>query len=224
MRGDFNELIAEMEQQKTRDRLLHIWNNWGNWIFAFIGALLVGTASWNIYEYSINQKRMRYSDLYEKGRLALHEKKEQEGLEVLEGIAKYGVANYRAMARMAMAEYFLANDKSDKAYEEFKKLETDSVIKPFYRGLAHLNRIKLDIENGVDKPKVLTELDTLMIQNPDLRLIIMELKGFLLTEIGEYKQARDMFVEIAQSQQTDPNTRKRAYSMIRLISAQHLDE
>lgn len=218
MRQDLNELLEEVTQQQTKERLLNFWNDFGNWILAFAAAVLVGAGGWNIYQYAQYQKQEQVSNLFEKGRDALANNQEDEGKKILEDIAGRNVSGYRAMARMALAEFFLKNKRPDPAYKQFAAIEKDMFIEPIYRGIGALNRIRIDYENKMDPKKLIAEIDSLVTQNPSIRLMALELKGFLLMQTKENIKARDIFVELAQSPQVDASTRKRLHAMIRMIA------
>lgn len=218
MRHDYNELLEEVSQQQTKERLLNFWNDFGNWILAIAAALLVGTGGWNIYQYAQQQKQEQIANLFEKGREALANNQEDEGKRILEDIATRKVPAYKAMARMALAEFFLKNKRPDPSYTQFQALEKDMYIEPIYRGIGALNRIRIDYENKVDPKKLIAEIDSLINQNQSIRLMALELKGFLLMKIKENIKARDVFVELAQSPQVDVSTRKRLHAMIRMIA------
>lgn len=218
MRHDYNELLEEVSQQQTKERLLNIWNNFGNWILAVAASILVGAGGWNIYQYSQQKKQEQVANLFEKGRDALANNQEDEGKKILEDIAGRNVPAYRAMARMALAEFFLKNKRPDPAYKQFKALEQDMFVEAIYRGIGTLNRIRIDYENKVDPKKLVAEIDSLISKNQTIRLMALELKGFLLMQIKENIKARDVFVELAQSPQIDVSTRKRLHAMIRLIA------
>lgn len=218
MRHDYNELLEEVSQQQTKERLLDFWNNFGNWILAFAAAILVGAGGWNIYQYAQHQKQEQIANSFEKGREALANNQEDEGKKILEEIAHRNVPSYRAMARMALAEFFLKNKRPDQAYKQFKTLEKDVFSEAIYRGIGALNRIRIDYENKIDPKKLIAEIDSLVAQNQSIRLMALELKGFLLIQIKENIKSRDVFVELAQSPQVDVSTRKRLHAMIRLIT------
>ena len=218
MRHDYKELLEEVSQEQTREKLLHFWNNFGNWILAAAAALLVGTGGYNIYQYAQHQKQEQIADLFEKGRDALANNQEDEGKKILEGIANRDLPSYRAMSRMALADFFLKNKLPDPAYKQFKALELDMMIDPIYRGIGTLNRVRIDYENKVDPKQLIAEVDSLITKNPSIRLLALELKGFLLMQAKENIKARDVFVELAQSPQIDISTRKRLHAMIRMIA------
>jgi hypothetical protein len=217
MRHDYNELLEEVSQQHMKERLLDFWNNFGNWILAVVAAVLVGAGGFNIYQYAQHQKQEQISNLFEKGRDALANNQEDEGKRILEDIAGRNVPGYRAMARMALADFYMKNKRPEPAYKQFKALEQDMFVEPIYRGIGALNRIRIDYENKVDPKKLIAEIDSLVSQNQSIRLMALELKGFLLMQIKENIKARDVFVELAQSPQVDASTRKRLHAMIRLI-------
>jgi hypothetical protein len=218
MRQDLNELLEEVAQQQTKARLLKFWDDFGNWILALVAAALVGVGGFNIYQYAQHQKQEQVAHLFEKGRDALANNQEDEGKKILEDIAGRNAPGYRAMARMALAEFFLKNKRPDPAYKQFQALEKDMFIEPIYRGIGGLNRIRIDYENKTDPKKLIAEIDSLVSQNPSIRLMALELKGFLLMQIKENIKARDVFVELAQSPQVDVSTRKRLHAMIRMIA------
>lgn len=218
MKHDYNELLEEIAQQHTKDRFLRFWNDFGNWILAVAAAVLVGAGGFNIYKYAQHQKQEQIANLFEKGRDALANNQEDEGKKILEDIASRNVPAYRAMARTALAEFFIKNKRPDPAYKQFKTLEQDMFVQPIYRGIAALNRIRMDHENKVDPKKLIAEIDALITQNQSVRLMALELKGFLLMQTKENLKARDVFVELAQSPQVDASTRKRLHAMIRLIT------
>lgn len=218
MKHDYNELLEEIAQQHTKDRFLRFWNDFGNWILAVAAAILVGAGGYNIYQYAQHQKQEQIANLFEKGRDALANNQEDEGKKILEDIASRNVPAYRAMARTALAEFFIKNKRPDPAYKQFKALEQDMFVQPIYRGIAALNRIRMDHENKVDPKKLIAEIDALITQNQSVRLMALELKGFLLMQTKENLKARDVFVELAQSPQVDASTRKRLHAMIRLIT------
>lgn len=218
MKHDYNELLEEIAQQHTKDRLLNFWNNFGNWILAVAAAILVGAGGYNIYQYAQHQKQEQIANLFEKGRDALANNQEDEGKKILEDIAGRNIPGYRAMARTALAEFFMKNRRPDPAYKQFKALEQDMFVQPIYRGIAALNRIRMDYENKANPKKLIAEIDSLITQNQSIRLMALELKGFLLMQIKENTKARDVFVELAQSPQVDASTRKRLHAMIRLIT------
>jgi|GEM_PF-6938303 len=218
MRYDYKELLEEVSQEHTREKFLNFWNNFGNWILAIAAAVLVGAGGFNIYQYAQHQKLEQISGLFEKGREALANNQEDEGKKILEDIAKNSIPSYRAMSRMALAEFFLRNKRPDPAYKQFKALEADMIVSPIYRGIGTLNRIRIDYENKIDPKKLIAEIDSLMTKNRTIRLLALELKGFLLVQIKENLKARDVFVELAQSPQVDASTRKRLHAMIRMIA------
>lgn len=218
MRHDYNELFEEISQQQTRERLFNFWNNFGNWILAIGAAALVGTGSWNIYQYAQHKKLEQTADLFEKGRDALANNQEDEGKRILEEIAGRPVPSYRAMSRLVLAEFFMKNKRPDPAYKQFQALEQDMYIGAVYRGIGALNRIRLDYENKKDPKQLIAEIDSLITQNGSIQFMAMELKGFLLMQIKENIKARDVFVKLAQSPQIDASTRKRLHAMIRLIA------
>lgn len=221
MRHDLNELLQEVEQDRLKDQIFDMWQKWGNWILVGIAALIIGSAGWNIYQYAQTNHRTKIADQFESGRQALENKQEDKGKSILEKVATSNVVNYRAMARLALADFFVRNKRNDQAYQQFKLLEQDTAVRPFYRGLATLNRIRLDFDNKKDPKQLLSEIDTLMTSNAMLRLPALELKAFLLAQTKEYGKARDIFVEIAQSPQSDPQIRKRAHAMVRFITVKY---
>ena len=218
MRHDYKELMEEVSQEQTREKLLYFWNNFGNWILAIAAAILVGTGGFNIYQYAQHQKLEKVSGLFEKAREALANNQEDEGKKILEEIAAGSIKSYRAMSRTVLADFFMKNKRPDPAYQQFQALEKDTVVEPIYSGIGALNRIRLDYENKVDPKRLIAEIDSLITKNQTIRLLALELKGFLLVQIKENIKARDVFVELAQSPQVDASTRKRLHAMIRLIT------
>lgn len=215
MRGDFNELMEEIESNRHIERILDFWKRYSTWILGIVIGLLFFVAVHSIYNNHQQHLKMYYSDLFEEGRLLIKQSKEKEGIEKLENVSKCKFSNYATISKFELAQYYLKKNKIDEARNLLKQISQGKGINPFFSTVAKMNLINLSTEKLDEKAN---KIETFKDSVPELTPLCLELKAYLLFKNGDLNKARDTFMQIIQSENSDINSKERAQLMIRLIS------
>lgn len=220
MKGNLNELYNELEEQRKKEKIQNFFNRFGIWFLVAVASMLLGAA---IYTWHDNHKKnsaLYYSDMYERAKQLIVSGNTGEGLKELKNIIKHGPQNYKAMAYFIMAEHFMSRNNLKEVKSIYSDIISTKKIDPFYKGLAQLNliRLKLDHEKQTKNTLSAHKVDLEKITNNELKPLVLEVKGYVFYQLGEMKQARDLFIQIAQMPNIDSNLRQRVQAMTRLIS------
>lgn len=219
MSEQYNELQAEIDEQKRKEKWRKIWNKFSIYIIGLSVIILFGAAIFTWQQSRAHKQALLYSDMYENARSSLNKGEIGVAVQQLQEIAKNAPINYKTMARFLLIEYYASMNNNEKITEIFQNIIQDKKTPIFYKELAQINfiRFQIDQENPT-KEKLKTFLTTLStLQNSQIKKLALEIEGFIYYQLKEFTKSRETYIQLAQIPDIDPEMRNRAQAMVRLI-------
>lgn len=222
----FDEFLEEVEQDIRHERFEKYWRKYGKLASGAITGILAVTALYMLWGNNRDNKMIAASETLVSAQDALSQNKQEEGLSLLRKVIKDSPGIYPILSRFALAAE-LSKDGETKnvgeAVKVYTELEKDSSVDRHLRDLATILRISLEFEAfGSDQAKVdslRVALESLTKDDNPLHLLAMEIKAVMLFKAGALHEAAEVFIKIAQDQQSPDSMRTRAQLMTQMIAS-----
>ena len=211
-------LMSEIETDLREEELKKIWKNYSGVIVAFVVALIVGVAGFQMYREYDARQRGEIARRYELAVEAQKTGKTDEAMEKFAALAMDGGRGYSALARLNQAGLQVAKNDIDGALATYKALAADPKADQVFRDLAVLLRAlhSLDREDA----KVLeAALAPLTSPNNAFNLSALELSALLASKQGDSERAVKILAQITADPRAPGPLRERAEDLTKLYQS-----
>lgn len=212
-----DSLFREVDEEVRRDKIVSVWNRFGNVIVAVSLLVVAGVGGYKAWQYwqakQAEEAGMRW---YEATRLAA-QGKDAEASAAFSKIAETGHKGYAVLARLSQAAELGQQGKREEAVALYDNVVADGAADAALRELAKVRAAYLlvDTASVADLTKRLEGLND---AGSSWRHTAREILALANFREGQYKQASDLTAEIL----ADPATPAGMRARIQLVSA-HLE-
>ncbi len=212
-----DSLFREVDEDVRRDKIVSVWNRFGNLIVVVSLLVVVGVGGYKAWQYWQAQKAeadgLRW---YEAVRLA-EQGKDAEADAAFNAIADTGHKGYAVLARLSQASELGHDGKRDEAVALYDQVIADSAADAPLRELARVRAAYLlvDTASVADLTK---RLDGMTATTSPWRHGAREVLALANYREGNYKPASDLAAEIL----ADPATPAGMRARVQLVAA-HLE-
>lgn len=219
MSNDSDALIREVQEEMRRERLAKLWQQYGPYVIAIAGFIVVGVGGYKFWESQKLAEANRAGSRYETALILFEQGKSEDGSLVLSSLAKGSHAGYATLAKLRMAGKAIEDKKPGDAVAQYEAIAKDESVDPLFRDFALLRivSLKLSEEGWTDIKNRLTE-----IVKPDRpwRHAARELLGVAAYKAGEFAEARQALAELIGDSKVPPAIIQRAQILLGLIATQ----
>ena len=211
------DIFQEVDEEVRRERLIKLWERYGNVLIAACIVIVAAVGGWRGYEWWQNRKAAESGAAFESAVRLAETGKHQEAEAAFAKLAADGSAGYRPLARLREAAELAGTDKAAavKAYDE---IAADRSAGPVIQDLAALRsgfllvdtapyseiRQRLEPQTAADKPFRHSARE------------LLALSAWKARDMGAARQWTDMIIG---DPQTPPGARSRAEVLSELIAA-----
>lgn len=209
-------IFQEIEEDLQRQKYEKLWKQYGNYIIAFVIAIVLITAvisgwkSWVVYS------QQKASDAL----LGLVEGKfddKTRQIERLEEFAKtYAGTSQSVLARLNAGSMAIRDGKKEKGIAIYESLAADENVEIPFRQLATLLSVQAQMDSG--KPAELKSKLSSLLENSAWSISAKEFYALLSIRAGEKEEAKKIYTELANSTNIPSSISKRAGDMLRWLN------
>ena len=211
------DIFQEVDEEVRRERLIKLWQRYGNLIIALCILIVAAVGGWRGYEWWQTRKAAESGAAFEAAVRLAEDAKHQEAEAAFAKLAADGSAGYRPLARLRVAAELTGTDKAAaiKAYDE---IAADRNAGQVIQDLAALRsgfllvdtapysgiRQRLEPQTAADKP---------------FRHSARELLALSAWKSGDTAAAKQWATMIINDSLTPQGTRSRAEVLTELIAS-----
>jgi hypothetical protein len=203
-----DEFIEEIKEEVRRDKLLEIWNQYGNYIIGGILAILLITAGYMYWQHRKETALYSEATQYEEALSLNKEGKQKEAEDKLKQLMTTAATGYKTLASFELAK--LRASEGQETQDVYEVTMKDSKIPEIYRQLATYKYLVSTFNNA--KTNLENDYQDAFNKSPWLPSF-KELQALAFIKDGETNKAHKIFVELSQAQDTPPGLRIRSIAM-----------
>jgi hypothetical protein len=212
-----SDIFREIDEEVRRDKLVDIWNAYGNWIIGLAVLIVIGVGGWRFQEHRTLQASEAASARIE---LALKDAREGRGEEAEKAFAeivKDAPAGYRLLARFRNAGEVGKRDAAEGS-KQFDLLASDASLEQSMRDLARLRSVMLRLDE-MSFAETRAALEGMAAPAGIWRHTAREILGIAALKANEFDAAARWFDTIASDKETPAGLRQRADQYLAIVSA-----
>lgn len=211
-------LLREVEEELRRERLEKIWKQYGTYIIAGAGVIVLGVLGFKYWENHRITAAQDSGARYEEALLLVNEKKEGSAEKEFEKIAVDGAGGYRALAQLQLAGSQSKQGKKAEAIATYEALANDSSADNMLREFARLQAAGLRVGDA-DFTEIENRLTPLMTEESPWRYSARELLGLAAFKAGKTIEARTILTPLFVDQATPQSISERAQIVMAEIAS-----
>jgi hypothetical protein len=204
-----DEFIAEIKEEVRRDRLIEVWNQWGNYIIGTVLGVLLITAGLLFWQHRKEAQLYRETAQYEEALDLSKNEHKKEAENKLKNLIQTGSVGYKVLAGFELAKMKINNGQDGE--DVYQGVIKNTSIPEVYRQLATYKSIAAKFEKSNVAP-LINESQSFFNKSPWLPSF-EELRALSFLKEGQDQQANTLFVKLSQDQITPPSLRLRAFAM-----------
>lgn len=198
-----SDFLREIEEDIREERILILWRKYGNYLIGLALAIVIGTAGYTFWNYVKHKRQLEsYASFTRAVRLMDHGKKEEALQSFQELVARGG--GYGKLSQLY--EGALQANPED----TYKKIAEQNASDP---ALGNLPKV-LSAARGMDKPDVLSSLESLTAPHNAWAPLALELLAFADLKKGDQVKAAENYIKILNESYATLNERSRAGLML----------
>lgn len=211
------DIFQEVDEEVRRERLLQLWQRYGNVFIAACILVVAAVGGWRGYEWWQNRKAAESGAAFETAVQLAEAGKHQEAEAAFAKLAADGSAGYRPLARLREAAELAGTDKAAavKAYDE---IAADRSAGQVIQDLAALRAGFLLVDTA-PYSDVRQRLEPLTAADKPFRHSARELLALSAWRSGDMAAAKQWANMIITDPQTPQGTRSRAEVLTELIAS-----
>ena len=218
MADNNDSFIREVNEELRSDQVRNVWTRFGPVIVAVAVLIVVGTASWRIYEYFQDQRATDTGDRFIAA-LDLASKGDHDAaMKALADVEKDGHGAYPVLARFRVATLKAEAGDAKGAAEAFSAIGDDTSVPEALRDVARV-RAGLLLVDLSDYKAVSDEVEALAVAGNPLRNSAREALGLAAYKAKDLGKAREWFEQITEDTEAPRNISTRAQIMLDDITA-----
>jgi hypothetical protein len=211
------DLFEDVEEQLRAERYRTLFNKAWPWVAGVIVAGLVVAGAWWGYDSYRTRAAEKASEQYVQAMVALEQGQKDQGVRILEEVAKSPSKAYKSMALMQIGGIHIADNKpaeAVKVFDEAAKAAPDDII-------GDLARLKsaFALLDTAPYAELETRLMPLTDDKRPYRVQAREALAFAKLMKGDTKGARQDFKVISQTLDAPQGARERAGAAVGLIDS-----
>jgi hypothetical protein len=214
-------LLREVEEELRRERLEKIWKQYGTYIVAAAGVIVLGVLGFKYWENHLIVTAQEAGARYEEAMLLVNEKKFGSAQKEFEKIAVDGAGGYRALAQLQLAGVLNKDGKKAEALDTYEALGKDNAADPMLRQFAQLQAAGLRV-GAADFTEIENRLNPLMADDSPWRYSARELLGLAAFKAGKTTEARAILTPLLVDQATPEGITERAQIVMAEIASGEL--
>lgn len=203
-----DEFIEEIKEEVRRDKLLEIWNQYGNHIIGAIIAILIITGIYLFWQHKNDAALYNEAAQYEEALSLNQSGQKKEAADKLILLISTASSGYKTLASFELAK--IRASEGQETEDIYKVTMKDNKIPEIYRQLATYKYLVSTFNSA--KTNLETEYKDSFSKSPWLPSF-KELQALALLKDGESSKAHAIFVELSQAKDTPPGLRIRSIAM-----------
>jgi len=211
------DIFQEVNEEVRRERLLQLWQRYGNVFIALCILIVAAVGGWRGYEWWQNRKAAESGAAFENAVQLAEAGKHQEAEAAFAKLAASGSAGYRPLARLREAAELAGTDKAAavKAYDE---IAADRNAGQVIQDLAALRAGFLLVDTA-PYSEIRQRLEPQTAADKTFRHSARELLALSAWRSGDMTAAKQWANMIITDPQTPQGTRSRAEVLSELIAS-----
>ena len=211
------DIFQEVDEEVRKERLLQLWQRYGNVLIAVCILIVVGVGGWRGYEWWQNRKAAESGAAFESAVRLAETGKHQEAEAAFAKLAADGSAGYRPLARLREAAELAGTDRAAavKAYDD---IAADRNAGPVIQDLAAV-RAGLLLVDTAPYSEILKRLEPQTAAEKPFRHTARELLALSAWKSGDMAAAKQWATMIITDPLTPQGTRSRAEVLTELIAS-----
>lgn len=211
-----DSFIREVDEELRQDQARALWKRFGPYFIGAAVAIVVATAGWRFYQYTVESKANASGDRFLAALELAAEGKTDEAAEALEALQADGYGSYPVLARMREATLKAQAGDPAGAVVAFDAVAADGTIPDVIRDMARLRAALLLVDNG-SYDDVAERVEPLTGDANALRYSAREALGLSAWKAGNVGDAEKLFDQIAGDPAAPRALAARAGIMLELI-------
>ena len=211
------DIFQEVDEEVRRERLLQLWQRYGNVLIALCILIVAAVGGWRGYEWWQNRKAAESGAAFENAVQLAEAGKHQEAEAAFAKLAADGSAGYRPLARLREAAELAGTDKAAavKAYDEIAANRNAGQV---IQDLAALRAGFLLVDTA-PYSEIRQRLEPQTAADKTFRHSARELLALSAWRSGDMAAAKQWANMIITDPQTPQGTRSRAEVLSELIAS-----
>lgn len=226
MADQFDEFLNEVEQDIRQERFEKLWQQYGKVVLAAVSSVLVLVGIYTMWTNYEEKKRLQISEAFVSAQNLLDAGKTDEAIHSLKSLSKSGNRAYETLSQFTLGG-IRSNEGPyqdlSEALEIYKSLAQNPKLDNYQRDFAKVKIVAITLQKqkltSEEAAPLIKELDSLSTPDAPWRLMALELKGHILSEMGEIEAAREVFIQIAQDAKTPRGMASRAQIISRNLGS-----
>ncbi len=206
------DIFKEVDEDLRRDQATKVWKKYGLYVYVAAGALVLGTAAFQIWQWWDVKQRTERSASYTAAVELLDEGTGEEAIAAFGGLADLD-GSYGTLAAFNQARLLAEAGDTAGAVEIWDRLSTSAAAGPGFQGAAALLSVMHQIDSG-DPATLEARLEPLRAEDSGFRPNALEMSAVLAMRQGDRARAREIYAELADDRTAPAGLRARASQML----------
>lgn len=213
-----DSFIREVNEELRSEQMRKFWQRYGAAVIGAAALIVVGAASFGIYEYWTTGKANASGDQFSSALKLVEEGKTEEALSAFATLEKDGHGSYPLLAKFRAASVHAEKGDVAAAVQAFTAIGNDTSVPEVFRDTAKLRAGWLMVDTAAyDEVSALVEV--LSSDTHTMRGSAREILGLSAYKHGDFTKAKQWFELLANDAQTPRNVNSRVQILLDNIAA-----
>ena len=217
MADQTEHFMREVQEEMRKERLSRVWEQYGVYIAAAAGLLVVAVGGYKFAEYRNLSASETAGREFEAAAQLASQGKAQEAHTAFETMIKSAPSGYGTLARLRNAGAFAAEGKRDEAVAAYDGVQKDSGADPLLRDYAAIQAALLRVD-AAGWTEMQNRLKDLANDTNAWRAPARELLGLAAMKGGQQDDARKAFEQILADSAAPQATAERARILMTILT------
>jgi len=210
-----SDIFQEVEEDVRRERYEHIWKEYGNYIMAAAGVLVLGVGAYQAWQnYDLSQ-RQKVSDQFRAAAQSMQSNVAKAETD-LSTIVKDAPAGYATLAKFHLVAAYLAQGKRDPAIAQLRELMTSSDA--LISNTARLRLVWI-LADASPKAEIVSMLQPLTAADSPWRFAAAEVTAYIDLKDGARAQAIQEYQKLGHEAEAPASLKQRAAGIAEYLKA-----
>ena len=201
-----SDFFKELEEDIREERIFVLWQKYGKYVIALALALVIGTAGYTLWKYWKHKNQLQGHVSFSGAVDLMNKGKNADALKAFQGLAQEG-GGYGKLARL----YEAALQSNPEAL--YTQISQENASDP---ALGNLPKV-LMASRSLDKPEVLSDLESLTAPNNAWAPLSLELLALADLKKGDEVKAAERYIKMVKEPYITSNEQMRAAMMLSQI-------
>jgi hypothetical protein len=202
-----SDIFDEVDEAVRRERLIKLWERYGNLMIAVAVIIVIGVGAWRGYDYWETKKAADYGAQFTAAAILSEQGKHAEAEQAFARIAAEGNAGYRVLARLREAEELAERDPKA-AVAAYDDIAASSATRQPLQDFAAL-RAGMLLADTAPLAELTRRLEPLAGPGAPFRHTAREILAFAAWKAGDTAAMRKWMQLIRDDPETPPQVRER---------------